>query len=322
MEKRKSNLLKKFAFSLKTSKLLENPIADIQKNTNFYFDLEDKCHSIKKNKKNLLSIKNKLIPELVYTNKDVPLTWKKKPDFQDNVVNIMANNEYFLSYIGKEGLKTEPNITPKKTNDNNNCTPFISYMNKTSRKNTLKQNNSTKGIKKANLWSQYNQNKLNEKEIKIILDDFKTNFPLNDSSNIASGKQNLTARTISTPVNYDIKKMPMKMRLRRKNAFIKSIYNNMIPPKISSKSSKNIIKQNNSYNNKNNQKLEIEDPEIKRKLETINYYGPYYSYCPPCKRRNIDFYNNYEKSYCLRLLQYMKKVRGKIYIDKKLNSKI
>ena len=320
MEKTKSNLLKKFAFSLKTAKLLENRIADIQKNTNFYFDLEDKCHSIKKNKKNLLSIKNKLIPELVYTNKEVPLTWKKKPDFQDNVVNIMANNEYFLSYIGKEGLKTEPNIISKKNNDN--CTPFISYMNKTSRNNSLKQNNSSKGIKKSNLWSQYNQNKLNEKEIKIILDDFKTNYPLNDSNNINSVKQNLTARTISTPINYDIKKMPMKMRLRRKNAFVKSIYNNMIPRKISFHSSKNIIKQNNSYNNKINHKVEIEDPEIKRKLETINYYGPYYSYCPSCKRRNIDFYNNYEKSNCLRLLQYMKKVRGKIYIDKKLNSKI
>ena len=322
MKKMKSNSTRKFAFTLNTSKPVKNPIQDILKNSNFYYDLENQCNSIRKKKKNLISLKNKLIPELVYTNKDIPIVWKKKSNFKDSIVNIMANNEKFLSYIGKEGVQTEPNITPKENINNSNCTPFISYINKTSRNNTLKENNSTLSFKKSNYWN--NKNKYNEIKIKIILDDYKINYPLYDCDNIKRRKKSLTERTINKTINFDINKLPLIMRLRRKDTFIKSIYNNIMLPndKIDSKDSKNIIKQNNSYNNKMDKEFEVEDSEIQRKLETINYYGPYYSYCRPCKKRNIDFYNNYEKSSCLKLLQYLKTARGKKLIDEKLNSKI
>lgn len=319
-----SNLIKKYAFTIQISKQLQNPIKDSKKNTNFYFDLENKSLSIIKNRKSLISLKNKLIPEIVYSNKEIPKTWKKKSSYHDSLINIMANNENFLSYLGKEGVKTEPKITSDNNDkdNNNNCFPNIFDMNKTTKSKTLKQSNSTACFKRTNYWSKDSKNKFSEKEIKIILDNFKTNFPLYDFNNTSKEKQNLTERTINNQKNDDL--VQFKMRLRRKNVFIQSIFNNIVPStnNISSKSIKNIIEQNNSYNNKTNNKLEIEDPEIKRNLETINNYGPYYSYCPPCKKRNIGFYNNYEKKNCLKLLQYLKKTRGKMLIEKKLNSKI
>ena len=34
----------------------------------------------------------------------------------------------------------------------------------------------------------------------------------------------------------------------------------------------------------------IKNPFIYKKLERINFYGPYYSYCSQCGIKNIDFY--------------------------------
>ena len=45
-------------------------------------------------------------------------------------------------------------------------------------------------------------------------------------------------------------------------------------------------------------------------LESINFFGPYYSYCPPCGNRNIDFYKNLDKKKLIQIVQQIKKMRG------------
>ena len=50
---------------------------------------------------------------------------------------------------------------------------------------------------------------------------------------------------------------------------------------------------------------------ILRNLENINFYGPFYSYCPPCLNRNLEFYNNLEQNHCLKLIHYIRKIRKK-----------
>ena len=58
-------------------------------------------------------------------------------------------------------------------------------------------------------------------------------------------------------------------------------------------------------------KTKINNPIVKKNLEFINYYGPYYSYCPPCLNRNLEYYNNLEPNQSLKLINYIKKIRGK-----------
>ena len=73
-------------------------------------------------------------------------------------------------------------------------------------------------------------------------------------------------------------------------------------------------------------KVIINDPIIKKYLESINYFGPYYSYCPPCNNRNLEFYKNLEQNDCINLIKFIKKAKGKINIidseNEKNNNKI
>ncbi len=66
--------------------------------------------------------------------------------------------------------------------------------------------------------------------------------------------------------------------------------------------------------NKFDKKIEIKNPDIRRSLEDINYYGPYFSHCPICRFKNLDFYQTMEPHQCLKLLSYIKMKRSKIQV--------
>ena len=137
-------------------------------------------------------------------------------------------------------------------------------------------------------------------------------------------------RNINPFANIHNMKLDKRQRIFRQN-----IFNNLIPPKY-----KKILKSNSMVNlNPSNKfkkmkikkeekeqkfgpflnfdsdsfykKTKINNPVIQKNLEFINFYGPYYSYCPPCLNRNLEFYNNLEPNQCLKLIQYIKKIRGK-----------
>ena len=59
-----------------------------------------------------------------------------------------------------------------------------------------------------------------------------------------------------------------------------------------------------------NKKIEIKNPEVKKVLEDINYYGPHFSHCPSCKNKNLEFYQTMEPNQCLTLLNFLKKKKN------------
>ena len=71
-----------------------------------------------------------------------------------------------------------------------------------------------------------------------------------------------------------------------------------------------------------NKKIDINNPILKKHLESINYYGPYYSYCPPCKRRNMEFYKKMNENYAIELMKYLNKIRGDNEIIKSKNTSL
>jgi hypothetical protein len=111
---------------------------------------------------------------------------------------------------------------------------------------------------------------------------------------------------------------------QKQEMFKQAIYNKLIPSKQKfSFSSRNIQipKKHeeektsstkygpflNSDNEIFNRKIEITNPLVKKHLESINYFGPYYSYCPPCRNRNMEYYKNLEPNQCIEIIKCIKK---------------
>ena len=116
-----------------------------------------------------------------------------------------------------------------------------------------------------------------------------------------------------------------KIVSKKQKTFRQNIFNNLSPSNENTfytldksnlmninKSSNIIRKKNAQANNNNTQKIiEITNPIIKKNVESINNFGPYFSFCPSCRNKNMEFYNNLEPNHCLELIHYIKKIRNK-----------
>jgi hypothetical protein len=119
---------------------------------------------------------------------------------------------------------------------------------------------------------------------------------------------------------------------QKQEMFKQAIYNKLIPSKQKlSFSSRNIQipKKHeeektsstkygpflNSDNEIFNRKIEITNPLVKKHLESINYFGPYYSYCPPCRNRNMEYYKNLEPNQCIEIIKCIKKEKKRKAIE-------
>ena len=71
---------------------------------------------------------------------------------------------------------------------------------------------------------------------------------------------------------------------------------------------------NKKYLDKDNfdrKKLNIKDKYALNQLESINYFGPYFSYCPECGLRNNNFYKNIEIDTLIDIVGQIKKNKDK-----------
>ena len=65
-----------------------------------YNDLINNDIKINKYSKNLNNIKNESIKEFIYSNRTIPIIWKKLKNYQNIVMNLFSRDEKFLSYVG------------------------------------------------------------------------------------------------------------------------------------------------------------------------------------------------------------------------------
>ena len=66
---------------------------------NIYNDLELGDKKIKKDKGLLNKIKKLAIKDLIYSNREIPISWRKKFTYRDEMMNIISDDKKFLSYI-------------------------------------------------------------------------------------------------------------------------------------------------------------------------------------------------------------------------------
>lgn len=178
-----------------------------------------------------------------------------------------------------------------------------------------------------------------DKEIVNILEEFKAKYPLTDK-NVVDNSENtcdLPDRKLETfpLINGNTNSIfidPSLNTSQKSQMFKTSIYNKLIPNKMNNTVSGKMTKPKKRLNKPSttkfgpylnfdyegfNRVIEIKNPKIKKNLEDIKYYGPFFSHCPSCKNRNLEFYQTMETNQCLKLLQFLKKTRVKSHLNPK-----
>ena len=319
-----NSLKNKYAFSLNGKK---------EVNT-MYDEIEKEDIKLRKNKKNLNRIKNKSLKEFIYTNRSIPKNWKIKADYGSQIVKLLSKDSEFLLYVGHHNNETEVNNNRPKTSRNitssrnkNNLPNKVLNINTNTDDNivarpALSDRNLSMNKKKLNFYKK----ELTEKEISNILDEYKTSFPIKEKLIDLYTEKELNAVNFYQN-NPEIKRpdfcpidKPLRRRLKNHNIyinFIPSSEKDEIKKRPFSSVGRKEERKTKMGIGKNNldKQLKIYNPKILKYLEGINFYGPYYAYCPTCKNKNFDFYNNLEVNQCTQLVHVIKKQRGQNNFD-------
>ena len=355
-------------------------------NIGFYDILAKNDNSIKKNRAILKKVKDSAMKEFIYTNKEIPESWRHKSNYGDEMLKIMVKDKNMLKYMGTgqtREINNKNNANANKTfnifitrNENEKALPNIKKsfdkndkieeINKTPQKIDEEKNpeniiteehgNELSVSKESKTKIRTKpKNEFMDKEINDILEDFKINYPIKnklqelyDKTNFYSSKnsfnhsltkdkignssttKNLRANSfvntnkngidLNSKFSRNIFYNTIKNQqiFKRKNVIRQNVFNNLISNK------ENIITKSVSYKapSKLNpivfsdyknfiKKIKVKNPLVNRNLESINFYGPYFSYCPPCYNKNIEYYNNLEVNQCVGLLHHIKKMKTK-----------
>ena len=161
-----------------------------------------------------------------------------------------------------------------------------------------------------------------EKEILSILEDYDNAFPIKEKMDeiiIKKNKENL-----SKTLNDNFNNFQKMKKNERQEFFRQNIFNKFIPLNLRTQSS-NIKKSKSKIKKENNKlspflnstlidfekKIEIKNPIVKKNLESINFYGPYYSHCPPCGNKNLEYFKRMNQENAIKLIHFIKKSKGK-----------
>ena len=256
---------------------------------------------IKKLKLNL--IKENSIKDFIYSNRQVPISWKSKYGYNEQVIKLLANDEIFLSYMG--------NIYKNSVNKLGDI-KVLSYKSK------LKKTNEIKKIKKFQLF----RNKtMDERDVDNYLKKLDRLYPI-------KGKLNELF-----DINQNIKQK-LKLSCVTANK-IKSDINGNIYTNLVLKKSRNIedkkfhrsrsainsnYKKEKKKENISNRKFILKNPYLMKQLESINYFGPYFSYCSKCGVKNTNFYKNIESDILIDIIKQIKNNKDEQMLQR-INSK-
>jgi hypothetical protein len=238
---------------------------------------------------------------------------QSKEDFFDFQHTPQKSEEYSKSPSPSRYIGPSPSHPFGRKNSFNNTKNSKAYTSKDIRE-ILDNYNELYKIKKIPKESIENGNTTN-KEKQIILPSL-----INNTENSTRGYS-----------------MIENLNSTQKSQLFKStIYNSMLPVRPNKISSENKNVTQGSYektNKKNtkskteygpflnfnyeefNRKIEITNPEVKKLLEDLNYFGPHFSHCPSCRNKNLEFYETLEPSQCIKILQFIKKCKKKNKIN-------
>ena len=153
------------------------------------------------------------------------------------------------------------------------------------------------------------------REVLGILEEYKQAFPIDLPKIIPVKKKIEKENEKKESQEKSIRKK--KGELTKAEVFKTTIYNNLLNKNIKIK--KDDLTHIKHYDNLVEDDIEIKNPEIKRRLEDISFWGPFYPYCFIGRKKNLLFYKTMEHNQCVTLLKYLKKVRVKSKVGIKVD---
>jgi hypothetical protein len=258
----------------------------------------------------------------------------------NNKLSKNYNSSYSLLNNSHKFEKKNFSILNKKNMKNRRTTPSYSLNSLNNFKKGLLKQISEKEME--NILNDYTikypiKKKINELYPQDILNSVdKRNINLNLSNQICECPNEMKKKTLNKYINYKNKDDDLiKNRIlginKKLNYLNHNIYSNLSSfssssSKIKKRNASAKINKNKTYGiflNDNsesfNKKHKINNKLIKKFLEGINYYGPYYSHCPPCWNKNIDFYNRLGENKSIKLIKFIKQIKEKTKIKNRNN---
>ena len=208
-------------------------------------------------------------------------------------------------------------------------TKFLFYNRYKNNNNKINSENINKIIEKYrdefNLKEKF---KISLKKDNIIngnLDEkINTNYEIknnNDENNSINEENKIIQNNFHSKFPYLNKKKEMRKIIYSNLIPNNSIYNNnnnkincstVYQTKINIKKN-NIKNPNNLFLNSNSEEfyktIDLKNIKLKNELKSINNFGPYYSYCPPCNYKNLYFYNSLDNK-SFDIINYIKKMKN------------
>lgn len=323
----------------KEIKNIKNEINKYKKGTIQEFVYSNrKIPSAWKNKRNF----KRIVLELLVEDNNF-LKYLGSEDESTNIAN--DNTKKFrpkTAFSDKKSLRSSNTNLNNIINSKKNILKLSNTLNSIksiSRSNTtnIYSSNSSKIINKTK--SQYKNIISSEDEVESIFDDLKNKYPIRKkldelypNYNFDKSKNNkkLSMSNKNEKV-YSLQNLIDKSKLNKIKRMERNIYNNLFQKKSRTKNYSQLVKNSehyklisktqksipmNSFKMSNEAKKEfikkeLNDSKIFNQLHSINFYGPYFSYCPHCSNNNIKYYKNMERSQCISLLNHIKLERSK-----------
>lgn len=266
----------------------------------------------------------------------------KGAETTNRTIKNKSQNRPKTAFAKRKNLTNTNLQIDKKVNINNkkptNKIDKLSFIRSASRSNAtnLDSINSSKTSKVKNRCKIKLKKILSEDETEIIFDKLKDKYSIKKKFEELFSSYNNDDMTLHLYPNtsknkdeklYTIKSNVEKEKLLKKKKIQRNIYNNLLfkdknktknngnqllykKYKLISNTQKHIDKLKKE-NKKEIIKNDINDTKIFTLLKSMNFYGPYFSYCPTCHDNNLNFYKNLDKNECLNLLHHIKLERNK-----------
>ena len=228
----------------------------------------------------------------------------------DNEINSIKNNSVMNSTIkNKYSFKKNKGMTEKEIN-----TLLEDYKTAYPIKERLKE---------LYITSNYYNSKNNKYKTISVNNSDKNENKLNNGLNINKRASNSIDTTYSKIPRHTFMHTNKKLIIKKQRTFRQNIFNNLNPSSerdntyysLNKDTLKKIIIKNKMGNLKkekeNDLKINTNNPIIKKNIESINFYGPYYSFCSSCRNKNMEYYNNMEPNQCIDIIHLIKKIRYK-----------
>ena len=276
------------------------------------------------NNQKILNEKNNLNNKLNNKNKTKTIIIEEEENLSKNDNNSIIDNKKKSNKIGNISDEEIENILEELK---------ITYPIKLNKEETSEETleNEKKEIKEKKVKKEKKDKKV-QKEQK---EQKEQNLENNKNNLLFAKTYNISASLLKTSKGYNPFDNDYKLKIKKQREIRQNIFNNVIPPenKANSKSMLNIrsnmiklrkLKLNKKEekfgpflflnNEKFYKKTKIDNPLVEKQLKNIHFSGPYYSYCPPCLNKNLEYYNHLKPKQCLKLIHYIKKMKGKKYI--------